>query len=157
MAGQDIFSEALVSGARDVFETMIYMEVEECSGNYDTVEEPAITSSIDFKGRYCGSLGVTCDIDTAKVIANNMLGTQGTDELKESQINDAMGEVANMVLGSVKAHLFEVIGDVKVTIPRVFNSLSVDNNVGEDAELIETSINLDDSMATLTLFYKEAT
>jgi CheY-specific phosphatase CheX len=67
-----------------------------------------------------------------------------------------MGEIANMVLGSVKAVLLDVIGDVKVTIPRVFSGLVVENNIGDDAEMIEMSLSLDDAMATITLFYKEA-
>ena len=155
MVGQDVFSEALVMGTREVFETMIYMEVEECNDNYEVIESPALMSSITFKGGYDGCLGFCCGIDTATIIANNMLGTQGTDELSNEEIRDAIGEIANMVLGSVKANLLDVIGDVKVSIPIVVSGLELHNSIGEGAEGIEMSISLDDSMALLTLFYKQ--
>ena len=155
MVGQDAFSEALVAGARDVFETMIYMEVEECNDNYEVIESPALMSSITFKGKYDGCLGFCCGMSTATIIANNMLGTQGTNELSEGEIKDAIGEIANMILGSVKANLLDVIGDVQVSIPMVVSGLELSNSIGEGAENIEMSLSLDDAMATITLFYKE--
>ena len=155
MVGQDTFSEALVTGAREVFETMIYMSVEECNDNYETIESPALMSSITFKGNYSGCLGFCCGMDTATQIAANMLGTQGTDELSEGEVRDAIGEIANMVLGSVKANLLEVIGDVQVSIPTVVSGSDLSNSIGEGAEAIEVSVSLDDAMAMLTLFYKE--
>lgn len=156
MVGQDVFSEALVMGTRDVFETMIYMEVEECNDNYEVIESPALMSSITFKGSYDGCLGFCCGMETAAIIANNMLGTQGAEELSDEEIRDAIGEIANMVLGSVKANLLDVIGDVQVSIPMVVSGSELSNSIGEGAESIEMSISLDDSMALLTLFYKEA-
>jgi chemotaxis protein CheX len=146
----------LIGGAREVFETMIYMAVEECNDNYETIEEPALLSSITFQGPYEGCLGFCCGVGTAKIIANNMLGTQGCDDLSDEQVRDAMGEIANMVLGSVKALLLDAIGDVKVSIPTVVSGLDLHNSIGEGAESIEMSISLDDAMATLMLFYKEA-
>lgn len=156
MVGQECFSEALLEGARNVFETMVYMAVEECNDNYEVIEGPGILASISFKGRYEGCLGVSCSEECAGEIAANMRGTWGTDGLDSEKMTDAMGEVANMVLGAVKKLLAEVMGDVKVSIPTVVSGIELENKLGENVERVSIVVNLDESMAILTLLYRES-
>lgn len=155
MVGQECFTEALLEGASKVFETMIYMTVEECNDNYEGIDGPALLASITFEGEYEGCLGICCSMDCAREITANMRGNYTADELSDEQVTDAMGEVANMVLGAVKANVADAVGDLHVSIPTVTTGSEIDHKLGADVEEVSITVSIDDFMAILTLLYKE--
>jgi chemotaxis protein CheX len=157
MIAQETFESALIEGTREVFETMMFMTVEEGNENYSTIDGSAMLGSITFKGKYDGCLGVCCSISSAKEIASNMSGEGFDKKFTEDEVADAMGEVANMVLGSIKKRLMDVMGNVQVSIPTVVSGTELANSLGEDSEKISTVIDIDDSMMILTLLYRENT
>jgi CheY-specific phosphatase CheX len=97
------FKDALLNGAKEVFETMVFMALEEATEQSpDINNNEALLGTITFKGTLEGCLGVCCSPQCAKAIAANMLGLESSDTLGENDINDAIGEIANMVMGAVK-------------------------------------------------------
>jgi len=40
-----------------------------------------------------------------------------TDEMSKEEISDAMGEVTNMIMGSIKSRIQDSIGNLEVSIP----------------------------------------
>ena len=155
MIAQETFESALIEGTREVFETMMFMTVEEGNENYSTIDGPAILGSITFRGKYDGCLGVCCSVSCAKEIAGNMSGEAFDRKFAADELADAMGEVANMVLGSTKKLLMDVIGNVYVSIPTVVSGMELENSLGEDAKKISTVVDIDDSTVILTLLYRE--
>ena len=94
--------DVLLDSTKEVFETMVFMAVEESLQEETGMGEQALLGTITFKGRLEGCLGICCGQACARTIAASMLGMASVEELGESDVGDAIGEIANMVLGAVK-------------------------------------------------------
>lgn len=119
MIEQICMSDALLDGAKEVFETMIFMEMEQTAEEMPDIDSNSILGSITFKGNIEGMLSIYCSADCAKSIAANMLGMDIDDGISQDDINDAIGEVANMVMGSLKSRIQDTIPNIDVSIPSV--------------------------------------
>jgi len=148
------FEDVLLESAKEVFETMIYMTVEQCP-DCITVEGDSLLGSITFTGNIEGCLAVCSDMDSAKTIACNMLAMEGDDSISENEIRDAIGEIANMLLGSIKANLIKQgIGNLVVSIPCVVSGRELTSTLGEEAVELTMPVYIDESIAELTLQYR---
>ena len=156
MVDQICINEALLDGAKEVFETMVFMDIAEATEPDQKIEGWALLSSITFKGPFEGCLAVCCNVDCAKAIAEGMLALN-LEEVGEEETCDAMGEIANMVMGSVKARLQNEIGNVEVSIPSVVSGRSLQNNLGDGSVKLLTRINIQNEyIAELSLLYRES-
>ena len=169
MVDEVCLSEALLAGAIEVFETMIFMDIREStaqgqeasreSSSQDGAEQHlkgnTFLGSITFTGDMEGCLGICCSVPCARAIAQNMLGMAQTDELGEAEITDAIGEVANMVMGSFKSRVQKTAGNLNVSIPTVVKGRSLDASVG-DASRTVINVNIaDEYAAELSLLYRQ--
>lgn len=155
MLVQDCLNDALIEGTREVFETMMFMTVEPCNDLYEAIEGPALLGTISFKGKIEGVLSICCGMECARNIAINMLGMEPDEEISDEEVQDAMGEVSNMVMGSVKSRIMDSVGDVQVSIPSVINGSELETHL-ENAECIRTEVTIDEFMACLTVLYRES-
>ncbi len=156
MIVQESLDQALIDGASEVFETMMFMTVEPCNDLYDGMEGQTFMGSITYKGPMEGVLTIACGEDCARQIAINMLGFEEGEELSEDDVKDAIGEVANMVMGSVKAKLMDEVGDLQVSVPTVIMGTEMSSSLKEGAKRVERTIHVDDMVACLTLIYTES-
>ncbi len=161
MVDEVCLSEAMLAGATEVFETMIFMDVRESPEQDSHPKGDTLLGSITFTGDIEGCLGICCSVPCAKGIAQNMLGMTEADELGEAEITDAIGEVANMLLGSVKSRIQERVGNLNVSIPTVVRGRLLDNSIGDHANptnRILTKLNVaDEHTAELLLQYRQRT
>ena len=104
---------------KGVFATMVMLDVVD----REPLTEPVITfhdtitSMVGLAGSYSGILAIHCPKNLALKITSSMLGMEVTDI--GDDVNDAMGEIANMVGGDVK-HIFSPKGsDINLSIPTV--------------------------------------
>ncbi len=149
--------EALLDSAREVFETMVFMALEESGPAAVAVEEPALLGTITFKGSLEGCLSICCGPACARVIATSMLGMGAAEALGDSDISDAIGEIANMVLGAVKARIQEESGGIEVSIPCVVQGRELRNRLGEGSTPVRIRVNIEEEYrADLSLLYREA-
>ena len=124
----------VIDATREVFSTMVMMEA---TADFP-LKEPVrrfkccITGMVGFAGTYSGVISIHCPVELALKVTSNMLGIE-CGEVNED-LNDAIGEIANMLGGNVKQVLSKGGLDVKLSIPTVIsgedytvNSLS-DNN-----------------------------
>ena len=157
MLEQICISDVLLESAKEVFETMIFMDVEKApSENCGEENDWALLGSITFKGGLQGCLAVCFDAPCSNAIAMNMLGIDSVGELNEDDVCDAIGEVANMVMGSAKSRLIETTGNIEVSIPSVISGRKLKNNLGERSEEVSININIEDKyVAGLVLLYRE--
>jgi chemotaxis protein CheX len=120
------FTEEQVAGyvidaTKEVFSTMVMMDV---VGDFP-LKEPvsrfkcSITGMVGFAGTYSGVISIHCPVNLALKITSNMLGID-CDEVNDD-LNDAIGEIANMLGGSVKQVLSKGGLDVKLSIPTVIS------------------------------------
>ena len=152
-----LLTDALLSGAKEVFATMIFMELEECSEPEQKIEGDTLLGSITFKGNIEGCLSICCGMPCAKTIATNMLGLEPDEEISQDDINDAIGEVANMVMGIVKARIQDSVGGLQVSIPTVVSGRRRENSLGDGTSKISMKINIEDEyIAELSLLYRQS-
>jgi len=152
---QESLSEALLEGTCEVFETMMFMTVEECNELYEGIGGQALLGSITFEGKMEGCLGLCCDTEAARLIAANMTGSDDPSDVPDEELADAMGEVVNMVMGAFKARIVESGDDIHVSIPTVVSGAELQNSLGEQAREVTLTVNLDAAVARLTLWYRE--
>jgi len=155
MIEQSVLDDALLQGAKEVFETMVFMDMEKSSEAESTLGCSALLGSITFKGNLEGSLGLCCSISCAQTIAMNMLGIDAAEKISEEEICDAIGEVVNMIMGCFKSQVADVVDDLQVSIPTVVSGCKLKNNLGEDAFEILIKANIaDEYIAELSLLYR---
>jgi chemotaxis protein CheX len=147
-------ADALFAGAKEVFETMIFMSLEQCSDAGATIADDGLLGTITFKGGLEGCVGICCSTACAKSIAANMLGMEPGVEASEPEIYDAIGEVANMVMGSFKARIIESVGDVQVSIPSVIRGNGLDTVMLDGQDRVCLPVMLDEHVAVLSLLSK---
>jgi len=111
--------EVLLDSAREVFETMVFIALEEADASAPDLSDPALMGTITFKGAVEGCLAVCCGESCARTVAAGMLGMGSSEELSGSDVSDALGEIANMVLGAVKSRLPQEVASIEVSIPSV--------------------------------------
>jgi chemotaxis protein CheX len=123
MPEQMTMEQTVLDAARKVFETMIFMDIgtetSNDSATQDVISEPSLMGSITFRGGLEGCLTICVLQNCAKVIAANMLAMDSGDDISQQEICDAIGEVANMTMGSVKHSLQNSYPDIQLSIPTV--------------------------------------
>lgn len=157
MIAQNCFSEALIDGSKEVFEKMIFLQVEEMHDPVELSGDVVLLGSITFKNGIEGCLNISCDKQCGKSIAVNMLGMSPDDQISDEEVSDAIGEVTNMVMGSVKARMQENLKNLQVSIPVVSTGQNIQNSLGEGTQRVMVRLMTSDShIIELTLLYRES-
>jgi chemotaxis protein CheX len=149
-------NDILLASAREVFETMIFMDISELPDSNAEPEGETLLGSITFTNHIKGCLTICSDMECSKTIALNMLGMEPGNEISREEICDAIGEVANMVMGSVKKRVRDSLGDVQVSVPTIVIGRQIENSLAEPSTKVQTRLHIDDKyIALLSLLYKE--
>ncbi|WP_224983253.1 chemotaxis protein CheX [Geomonas agri] len=116
---EDEVRKTIANITKGVFSTMVMLEV----ADEPPLDEPVltfhetVTSMVGLAGSHSGILAIHCPKKLALLVTSNMLGMDVTEV--DEDVNDAMGEIANMVGGDVK-HIFSPKGaDINLSIPTV--------------------------------------
>jgi chemotaxis protein CheX len=139
-------SEYVINATREVFSTMVMME----PADDFPLKEPithfkcSITGMVGFAGTYSGVISMHCPLHLAKKITGAMLGME-ENEIDEGgeDLNDAIGEIANMLGGSVKMILSKGGLDVKLSIPTVIAGEDYTVNSLSDIDCVVIPFNVD--------------
>ncbi len=119
---------ALREAITEVFNTMVFMEINSSGPiEEDLGDQPCILGSVSFRGLFDGSLSISCSAACAKEITMNLLAFEDEDEMEPSDIPDAIGEVANMTMGTLKTMLYDRLGEITVSVPTVVSGCSMCN------------------------------
>jgi len=157
MIDEICFSTALLEGAQEVFETMVFMDLEECSEAELQIEGDSLLGSITFSNAIEGCLAIRCDLSCAKVIAVNMLGLDPAEEISDEEIYDAIGEITNMVMGSVKSRAATETGELQVSIPTVVRGQNIANSLGDRASNVVVKASADEEhLIEFSFLYRDS-
>lgn len=97
---------ALVHAAiEQVWSAMLFTPAEPWPDGVTPEFGTGLQAQIELRGDWNGRLVLTCDGDVAVQIAGAMLGAAADEALPEIDVLDAVGEVLNVVGGSVKGAL----------------------------------------------------
>jgi CheY-specific phosphatase CheX len=72
---------------------------------------------IGFDGDAKGHVVLRCSLETANSITRGLLMMDESEELELSAINDALGECANMLAGSLKTKALDPVGNFQLGLP----------------------------------------
>jgi chemotaxis protein CheX len=126
----------VIHATKEVFSTMVMMEVEDCPPLMETVThfQCSITGMVGLAGTYTGILSIHCPKQFALQITSNMLGME-VDEVGED-VNDALGEIANMLGGYVKQVFSKGGLDISLSIPTVISGEEYTVNAMTDSDCV---------------------
>jgi len=139
--------EVLLDSAKEVFDTMVFMALGESGQNGPGIEEMTLLGSITFKGSLEGCLAICCDVACARSIAASMLGMEASDALAEADVCDAIGELANMVMGATKSRIQHDMGGIEVSIPSVVRGRELQNSLGAGSSMVTVPVDIEGKYA----------
>jgi chemotaxis protein CheX len=112
--------DSLIRSARDVFSTMLGSELSDGEVTVEaTTSEPndGVVSFIGIAGSWAGTGSLTCSPAMACRICEAMLMTEAP--AVNEDVLDAVAEITNMIIGSVKTDLESDLGPLGLSIPTV--------------------------------------
>lgn len=146
----------LVKDVRDVFITMVGVE--------DLIHVPqqitvtthftnCLTAMVGLAGTYNGLVSVHIPWPLALSFTSSMLGMEVTEI--DDDVNDAMGEIANMIAGSFKQHLSKGGSDIHLSTPSVVNGSDYTVSSGSNIENITFKFANDEEWFMVSLSIEE--
>jgi chemotaxis protein CheX len=126
----------VINATKEVFSTMVMMDLEDQYPLADPVSKfhCSVTSMVGLAGTYTGILSIHCPQSFALRITSNMLGMDVTEVGED--VNDALGEIANMLGGYVKQILSKGGLDINLSIPTVISGEEYTVNSTSDSDCI---------------------
>jgi len=101
---------------REIFSSMVGVVIPQSQITDTTTQfKEYITGMIGFAGSYNGMISVNTPNKIAIKIASQMLGMEVTEV--DSDVQDALGEIANMIGGSFKHHFVSGGHEVRLSTP----------------------------------------
>lgn len=142
--------EQIIEAVKEIFSTMIMMEV---SASGEAPPERTLTESISgiigLAGTRKGVLAVHLPHRVAMAITGSFLGMD-VEEMN-SDVEDAIGELANMLGGNVKSILSEKGKDISLSMPTTISGKQYDFQPTKDAESLVISCACDAGPFTIEL------
>jgi chemotaxis protein CheX len=125
---------AIHAATAEVFSTMLGMEVQPADSHMDRAcpaVNDGIMSFVGIAGPWMGNGVISCTANFACRVCATFLMTEASAVNEE--VLDAVGEIANMVIGNFKTAAEAVVGPLNLSVPTViygrnFTSKSLGNN-----------------------------
>ena len=157
MVNELCLNEVLIEAVKEVFETMIFMDVEKVSDDNQKIGGETIMGIITFQNGIKGCLAIHCSQACARAIAINMLGMEPSDEIDDNGVKDAIGEVTNMVMGSVKSRVQDDVNTIQVSIPTIVKGQEIENHLAEKENSVVSKICIENQhVAEISFLYTES-
>ncbi len=145
-----MYSE-IVEGTKDVFSTMLMIDLQEGEPVLNEEINSNLSSILGLGGDIKGMLGVHCPEKTAKKITGELLGME--IESLDEDVNDAIGEIANMIAGNLKIS-FEKIGiNTLLAIPTTVTGESYKTSRQQQAYCLTVPFSFSDNDLWIELKY----
>lgn len=129
-------SEKIIESTIEIFSTMVMMDisVEERDVADSGKLHDAITGLIGLAGTHKGVLAIHIPHQVAIAITSSFLGMD-VDEINED-VEDAVGELANMLGGNIKAVLAENGRDIDLSLPSTISGASYQLQPSKDVDKV---------------------
>lgn len=129
-------SGKIIDSTNEIFSSMVMMEIA-VNGDIQNSIEPlqnSITGVIGLAGTHKGVLAIHFPHTVAMAITGSFLGMD-VDEINED-VEDAVGELANMLGGNVKAILSDNGRDIDLSLPSVISGENYDFQPTRDVDRV---------------------
>ncbi len=138
----------------DVFSTMVGMDsLSHTPILIDPVThfENGVTAMVGFAGTYNSVVSIHTPHQLALTFGSNMMGMEITEF--DDDISDALGEIANMIAGSLKQQLSHGGADIKLSTPSVITGRKYSVSTGSTADTLtlKFAVNAESFLVSATL------
>jgi chemotaxis protein CheX len=116
----DLIVNCISKASADVFGTMLGVEIRKGETSVENGSPDAndgVVSLIGLAGTWTGAGSLSCSPAMACRVCSQMLMTENT--AVDEEVLDAVAELTNMIIGSVKTDLEEELGPLGLSIPTV--------------------------------------
>lgn len=123
-----VFEETIEKAVRDVFQTMLASSAKMSPLPPETesihLPTPQVVGTVGFIGAMNGLIYLYFGVEFATVCAGRMLGMTPEELLEEGDevVNDAIGELTNMTVGTFKNQLADKGYPCRLTIPSILRA-----------------------------------
>ena len=136
--------EKIIASTTEIFTSMVMMEVTAVD---ETIEKlgkmkASITGMVGLAGTHKGVLAIHLPNAVAMAITSNFLGMD-VDEINED-VQDAIGEIANMLGGDLKTFLSDKGKDIQLPLPSTISGEEYTFMSQADAEIVIVPFNSPD-------------
>ena len=154
MIDEALLKNYILESAKEVFETMVFLPLEEIEQRQDKPDpSTSLICSITFTGQLRGCFSMRCYPEGAERIAKSMLMAEPGDLMKETEIYDALGETVNMILGGIKARLSSIVSDMRLSIPSTVKGKGIRLMLGKSAKNATLTALSEDNTSKFTMLY----
>jgi chemotaxis protein CheX len=116
----DDLDELVRTAVREVFDTMLNFALEPLPPDSSMpTNEPHVAGAVGFIGRLSGVVYFYASARFAHEITSALLGLTEADAASDEMINDATGEITNMIVGHIKSRLADRGIPCALTIPSI--------------------------------------
>jgi chemotaxis protein CheX len=122
---------------REVFELMLGEKLT-VAGEDPQRQQPAITAMVGLAGQVCGVMSIRCSVQAATRMASKMSGAEPAPDSPE--IQDAFGEICNMVAGNFKNKIAGLGDNCMLSVPTVITGSDYNLRSLGDSDTIETML-----------------
>ena len=144
--------KSLIKDVQDVFINMVGVEdLMHLPAQIDVTThfKECLTAMVGLAGTYNGLVCVHLPWPLAISFTSLMLGMEVTEI--DDDVNDAMGEIANMIAGSFKQHLSKGGSDIQLSTPSVVNGSNYVISSGKNLENITLKFAADEEWFLVSL------
>jgi len=126
----------IIGITKEIFSTFVAMKVSACFPLDKPVREfhCSLTGMVGMAGIYTGLLSIHCPALLAMKITSNMLGKEVVEMGEE--VNDALGEIANIMGGHVKQVLSTGGLDLDLSIPTIISGETYSINIIDNDDCV---------------------
>ncbi len=126
--------EKIIDSATEIFTTMVMMDIRALDEQVETIDpfSDSITGLIGLAGSYKGIVAIHLPHQVACAITSNFLGMDITDINED--VEDAVGEIANMLGGNIKTVLSDKGSDVDLSLPSTISGADYGFQIQKNAE-----------------------
>jgi len=153
---EDELIKSLIKDVQDVFTNMVGVEdLMHLPIQIDVTThfKECLTAMVGLAGTYNGLVSVHIPWPLAISFTSLMLGMEVTEI--DDDVNDAMGEIANMIAGSFKQHLSKGGSDIQLSTPSVVNGADYVVSSGNNLENITLKFATDEEWFMVSLSIEE--
>ncbi len=144
--------ERIIESAKEIFSSMLMMDISatEEMGAADALPHvDSISGVIGLAGTRKGVLAIHLPSRVAIAITSSFLGMDVNE--MNSDVEDAVGELANMLGGNVKSILSEKGRDISLSMPTTISGQHYDYQSNKDAERFFISFGCETGQFTVEL------
>ncbi|WP_291316101.1 chemotaxis protein CheX [Desulfuromonas sp.] len=133
--------QTIIAATEEIFSTMVDMEIESMPAldEHVTTFRESVSGMVGLAGSCRGLLAINVPNPVAKAVTGNFLGLE-VEEIDED-VKDAIGELANMVAGGIKAALSDGGKDIKMSIPSTVSGEEYSMEYSNDGEGVTVPFN----------------